>query len=291
MIAEAFAAALRIGFVAASAPAFGAVLLLAIARLTGADWSPLRPWARLAWLAAPVALLLGVAQAAIAPPAHLAIWMHPLFVAVRAAGAAALLGWAGLRLAGGAGRTFAGVTLALYAALVTPIASDWLLGGVPGHPVSAVGMMLFVVQVAAACALLLLAGGGGEPMRGDLAKLMIAAALGLGYLCYMDYLIVWFGNLPAHVGFYVTRSTPGQAMLVWLTLVVGLAVPIALLAPRRSADRQRWAGASVLAGLILFMAWWIGGGIVGLFGGAVLTGLLAAVAPRVGIGAKERLHG
>ena len=289
MIALDLAGAIRIAFVAASAPAFGAVLLLAIARLTGADWSPLRPYARLAWAAAPAVLLLGVAQAAVPPPAHLATWMHPLFVAARGALAAGLLGWAGLRLAGGAGETFAGVTLALYAACVTPVASDWLLGGVPGHPVSAVGMMLFVQQVAAACALLLLVGGGGERLRDDLAKLMIAAALGLGYLAYMDYLIVWFGNLPEHVGFYVARSAPGQAVLVWLTLAIGLAAPVALLAPRRVAVRQRAAGACVLAALLLFDAWWIGGGVVGLIGGAALAAMLVAIAWRVG--ARRRMHG
>lgn len=290
MIAIDLGAAMRIGFVAASAPAVGAVLLLAIARLTGADWAPLRAWARLAWLAAPAALLLGVAQSAVPPPAHLATWMHPVFVAGRAVVAAGLLGWAGLRLADGAGETFAGVTLALYAAFVTPIASDWLLGGAPGHPASAIGMMLFVQQVGAACALVLLT-GGGERLRDDLAKLMVAAALGLGYLVYMDYLIVWFGNLPEHVGFYVVRSTDGQAVLVWLTLTIGLAAPVALLAPRRVAVRQRAAGACVLAGLILFDAWWIDGGAVGLIGGAALAALLVAIAWRVGAGVEGRAHG
>ena len=281
MIATDLAAALRIGFVVASAPAFGAVLLLAIARLTGADWSALRPWARLAWLAAPATLLLGLAQVAAAPPAHLGLWMHPLFVTARGVLAAGALGWAGQRLADGAGPTFAGVTLALYAALVTPVGSDWLLGGVPGHPVSAIGMMLFVQQVAAGCALALLASGGDERMRDDLAKLMIAAALALAYLAYMDYLIVWFGNLPEHVGFYVARSTPGQAALVWLVLLIGLVAPVALLAPRRVAVRQRAAGVCVLAGLLLFENWWIGGGILGLLAGATLAILPAAVARRV----------
>ena len=39
-----------------------------------------------------------------------------------------------------------------------------------------------------------------------MSKLMVAAALGLGYLAYMDYLILWSATCPAKIGFYVTRD-------------------------------------------------------------------------------------
>ena len=257
------APAWRILFLTASAPAIGAVLLLAIARVTGARWDAV-VWPPLAMRLVIVgAALLGIAQLASVVPPHLALWMNPLLVGVRAVLAAGLLAFAGVRIAGGAGVTFAAVTLALYAAVVTPIASDWLLGQQPGHSVSAAGMMLFVEQIAAACALVLLLARGEARFRSDMAKLMIAAALGLGYLAFMDYLIVWFGNLPTRVGFYVARSGPGAAMLVWVALIAGLALPIAALSLRGEAG-QRLAGAGVLLALFAFNAWWVGGGLAGL---------------------------
>jgi hypothetical protein len=226
------AAVWRTLFLTASAPAIGAVLLLAIARVTGARWDEVRLPPIAMRLTIVGAALLGLAQVASPPPPHLALWMAPWFVGIRAVLAAALLAFAGARMAAGASTTFAAVTLALYAAVVTPLASDWMLGQVAGHSVSAAGMMLVTEQIGGACALALLLRRGDARLRGDMAGLMIAAMLGLSYLAFMDYLIVWFGNLPARVGFYLVRDTPGQAVLVWLALSAGLAAPIALLALR-----------------------------------------------------------
>jgi len=280
----ALADAYRIAFLLLAAPAIGGVLLAAIGRVTGADWR--------AALLPPLAMRLvivgagglGLAQAAHPAPHHLAVWMHPAAVGARAILFAGLLAFAGARLARGATRTFAAVTLALYAAVVTPVASDWLLGQDPGHAVSAAGMMLFVWQIAAATALVLLRRAGDGRFRGDMAKLTVAAALGLGYLAYMDYLILWFGNLPSRVGFYAARNGWAGGAAVWSALLLGLALPIAVLATRRDA---RIAGSSVLLALAAFAMWWIGGGMAGLVAG------LAAVATAIFLAthAREAAHG
>lgn len=269
--------AYRVLFLLASAPAIGGVLLAAIGRVTGADWraAMLPPIAmRLVVVGAGA---LGLAQLAAPAPPHLGVWMHPLMVGARAILFAGALAFVGARLAGGASTTFAAVTLALFAAMVTPIATDWLLGQVPGHAVSSIGMIAFVWQVAAATALVLLRGAGDAGFRTDMAKLMIAAALGLGYLAYMDYLILWFGNLPARVGFYAARDGIAGGMLVWSALVLGLALPVGVLATGRDA---RIAGAGVLAGLAAFAAWWIGGGIAGILVALAATAALVAVPVR-----------
>jgi hypothetical protein len=258
-IALLIADAWRILFLTASAPAIGGVLLLAIARVTGARWDAIALPPIAMRLAIPGAALLGLAQLASPPPAHLALWMNPLFVGIRAALAAGLLAFAGARIAPGQSTTFAAVTLALYAALVTPIASDWLLGQVPGHSVSAIGMMLCVEQIAGACALALAVGRGKGRFRGDMAGLMIAAMLALSYFAFVDYLIIWFGNLPARVGFYLAHGGPAGGALIWLALATGLAIPIAALVVKRDAIGQRIAGISTLLALLLFNGWWVGG--------------------------------
>ena len=268
-------AALQIGFVAAGAAPIGAVLLLAIARLTGAEWRALVPLVRPLPVLAPIAAVALLAGGGVALPPHLAIWQHPLFAAVRGVVTVAALAFAGARLARGASATFAAVTLALYAALVTPVATDWLLATAPGHAVSAIGMMLAVGQIGAASAAALALGIGGERLRQDLAKLLVASALGLCYLTFMDYLIIWFGNLPSRVPFYVARGTPEMAGLVVVAFACGLVAPIALLTLRPGERGRRWAGACALAGLVLFDGWWIGGGLVAALLGLIATMLVA----------------
>ncbi|WP_374944137.1 hypothetical protein [Sphingomonas sp.] len=258
------AMAWRIAFATAAAPVFGAVLLLAIKRLTGAAWEGVGAPARFAPALAPAGALLGLAQLAVPAPDHLAGWMAPWSVALRGVAIGALLAFSAWRLRNGVSTTAAGVTLALVAFAITPVADDWLLGGAPGHPVSAIGMMLAVEAIGAAAAVSLAVGRTTPRTRADMGKLGVTAAIGLAYLAFMDYLITWYGNLPERVGFYVARAEPAGVALCWAALVVGLAGPIAILSLRTSEARHGQAGLAMLAGLLLFNGWWIGGGLLAL---------------------------
>jgi hypothetical protein len=251
----------RIAFLTCGAPAIGATLLLAIARLTGARWAPLDRLARTMPVVAIGAIGLVAALYATAPPTA---WNGPPALAARSIVAFVALTLAAQRLCSGASEGFAGGTLALYAALVTPLAMDWLLGGDPAHTVSSAGMLLFVEQVGGACAAALVLGLGDAGFRRDMAKLLVAAALGVTYLAYMDYLIIWYGDLPARAGWYVARGTPGAVALVVAALAAGLCSPIAILALSRDERRFAAAGACGLLGLLLFNAWWVGGGWLAL---------------------------
>ena len=286
MLLPALAAGWRIAFLLVQAPVIGAALLLAIATVTGARWDPVARLIPLLPMALVGAAALGLTQLATPAPPHLALWMNPIGVAVRCVLAVGLLLWTMQRLQSRSSATGAAILLAGYAALVTPVAFDWLLGGEPGQPVSAAGMMLAVRQVAGATALLLVLGWGEVAFRRDMARLMVAAALGLGYLHFMDYLIVWFGNLPDRVGFYVDRSHGVAALLPPLALLLGWAVPIGLLAAGRA---HRWAGGSTLAALFVIDCWWVGGGIVAALLAAILIAGVALVARM--LLRREALHG
>ena len=275
------ASAGRILFLTASAPVVGATLLLAVACVTGARWRALTPLAVPASWLLPAGALLGLTQLTVAAPNHLTFWMAWWAVGLRALIAGTAVAFASMRLRANAGPGLAAATLAIYALVATPLASDWMLGQAPGHPASAIGMMHFTETVAGASAAALVAGLGPVRFLKDMAKLMIAAALGLGYLAYMNYLIVWYGNLPSHVGFYIERSTAPMASLVWAALTLGVAVPILLLSLVGEDRGRRLAGMSTLVGLFLFNAWWVSGGLAAPIVAAVLALLIVAVGPRL----------
>jgi len=266
--------ALRIALLTAAAPLLGSVLLMAIARLTGARWNGFDSTAAVLPALAAGGALLGLARIGHEAPDHLKLWMSWWGFGLREVIAGALVAYAGVRLRAGAGTNFAAATVAVYTLLSTLVASDWMLGQVPGHPVSAIGMMLTVEAIGAAAALLLVTGRGSLRTRRDMTQLMIAAALGLAYLTFMDYLIIWYGNLPSRVDFYLDRGTPAMAVLAWGALLVGLAAPIALLSLVEGERGRRAAGGAVLLGLLLFNCWWVAGGVAALLLGALLFVLL-----------------
>lgn len=279
----------RLAFVTAAAPVAGAVLILLIARVTGANWPWFAPLAAAAPLLVIGAIGIGVIQLAVPPPAHLGLWQQPIAVGIRAALAAGALAWVGARLVRGASVTFAAVALAIYAIVSTAIGSDWLLGGAPGHAVSAIGMMLATQEIGAACAVVLLLDWGDERFRRDMGKLLVAAGLGLSYMIFMDFLILWYGDLPSKIGWYVDRTTPLLDVVVGLALVCGLFVPVAAQALIGGRNGQRIAGGSALVGLVLIDLWWIDAGML-----ALLAALCAGVMLAVGVALlieRRRAHG
>ena len=92
----------------------------------------------------------------------------------------------------------------------------------------------------------------------DLGNLLLAAVLFHAYTFYMDFLIVWQGNLPHEIAWWLQRGE-GLAAIAGLGLVAfHMIVPFALLlsrAVKRSRLGLALAAASVLLGR-LFHAWW-----------------------------------
>lgn len=272
----------RAAFLLLSAPPLGAVALLLVARLVGADWDaaltpllPAVPW--LALLAVPVA----IGQALFHwPDGHLHVWLSPPLFVMRSAIALAFWSWLALRLRRGRVAQ-PGPMLFAHGLVVSVMGYDWLLGAAPAQPQSAVPMVLATMQIGGAAALACAAGWGGEVQRRDLAYLLLAAALGLAYLLYMDFVIVWFGNLPEHVEWYVDRQALPAVLLPGLAVAVGLVTPVLLVGIVRGDAARRWAGVAALAGLGLVADWFVAGGVGWL-------ALLAALAAVLALGAIGR---
>lgn len=274
---RALGAGWRAAFLIGGAVPAGAVALLLVARLTDARWgAALVSPARFAW-----ATLPGVAGVALdqwlfrpAPP-HLALWLSPMPFLLRGAFACGLWTWLAARHAA-LTRTQAGLALLAHAFALALVAPDWLLGVAPGQPYSAIPMLLGAGQILAACAAALIAGIGDAAVRRDLALLMLAAALGLGYLAYVDYLVVWYGNIPARVGYYGARTGGGWGLVALVALGLGLALPIAAIVARR----LRAAAAGAAGGWALLVGWLVlpGSGPLASVAAALLLGALGAAA-------------
>ena len=272
----------RAAFLLLGASPIGAVALLLIARVVGADWDaalmpmlPALPW--LGLLAVPVMIGQALFHH---PEGHLHVWLSPLAFTLRSVLALCFWWWTARLLACGRMKQ-PGPALLVHGLLVSVMAYDWLLGVAPAQPQSVAPMVLAVMQIGGAAALACASGGGTAAQRRDLAYLLVASALGLAYFLYIDFVIIWFGNLPEHVGWYVDRRIWPTALLPGLALLLGLLAPILLVGSGRSDAARGWAGRSGLLALGMIAVWIVAGP-----GGWI--GLGAAIAAIVAIGGLAR---
>src|SRR5262249_55192238 len=85
----------------------------------------------------------------------------------------------------------------------------------------------------------------------DLGKLLLAFVMFWSYVSFSQYLIIWAGNLPEEIPWYLRRLSGGWGWFGVALIVLHFALPFLLLLPE-SANRNPRILASV-AGLIVFM--------------------------------------
>ena len=208
---------------------------------------------------------------------------------------------AGLRIGGGRelGTVPAALSLLLLTLSTTFAVIDWLMSLEAPWTSSAFGLLVSIGWLLGALAMTIgartLAMPPGSPLPDrrmrDLANLLLAAVLGVAYVSFMQFLIIWEENLSHEVVWFLHRST-----LLWLvvTVIVVLArtaLPFVLLLFRRV--KQSRAGLLAICGLLvlghLAASWWL---VIPSFGYRSLSwtdfaallaigGLVAAVALRV----------
>jgi hypothetical protein len=184
----------------------------------------------------------------------------PFFIGRTALG---FVGWSALawvmpRLTGPAATIAGGLGLIFYGVAVSLIGYDWVLSLQPPFVSSSFGATLAFAQLASALAwTAIVARDDGDPAFADLGGLMLAALLGLTYVNFMALLIVWYGDLPERVHWFVTRTqTPWTALAV-AAFLLGSVVPVLSLFLgrwRRSPRALRVIGAVALVGIALFDA-------------------------------------
>ncbi len=125
----------------------------------------------------------------------------------------------------------------------------------------------------------------------DYGKLMLAFTMLWAYFSFSQFLIIWSGNLPEEITFYLHRNTPGWQFLTLVLPVLHFALPFVLLLSRnlkRDAPRLAKVAAFILVMRFVDLYWQIApnfnrdsmmphwqyfAGIVGL--GGVWLGLFA----------------
>lgn len=163
---------------------------------------------------------------------------------------------------------------------VSIFGNDMVLSLLPGFTSTVYGAFLAVLQVASALALVALLGLGG-PQRGvrDWAGLLLAAIGGASYLVAMQYLVIWYGNLPAKVVWYLERLDGAGGWLAAAAALCGLVLPLALLlsSDRRSdPDALRLPAGLVLAGVMALWLFDVDAAAAGILAGLALPAAAAA---------------
>jgi hypothetical protein len=155
-----------------------------------------------------------------------------------------------------------GPGLIIYALTITFASIDWVMSLEPHWFSTIYGLMFIVGQVLTALAvaivvLLLLA--DQPPLSAilkaqtlnDFGNLLLAFILLWAYLSFSQYLIIWSGNLPEEIPWYLRRSTGGWQ---WIALALALfhfAIPLALLLLRRNKRRTRALASIAIAVFVM----------------------------------------
>lgn len=160
--------------------------------------------------------------------------------------------------------------LIFHAAAVTVFSTDWMLSLDPEFTSTVYAMLEASAQVvgAAALALLVLAatraievvpgGEEGVVLGEDIANMLFGFMLTWAYLAFMQWLVVWAGDLPNDIGWYLHRTAGGWRVLLCLVILLQFVLPFAGFLARgikRSHRGLIWLGLCVLAGHALETAW------------------------------------
>jgi len=167
---------------------------------------------------------------------------------------------------------------------------DWIMSIEAEWASTAYPALVAVSQIAGALAFMGIAQGLGEgKAETDIAELLIAAVLGVTYLAFIQALVMWSGNIPDDVRFYVDRFHAGWAAPLTTTFVIGAVIPFLMLLFERVRRDRRLTGLAALfvfCGLALHEQWLLAprlgahplrsGGLAVLGFGALLLGAIAA---------------
>jgi hypothetical protein len=147
---------------------------------------------------------------------------------------------------------------------------DWLMTLVPGWSSTIFAVYTFAgLLVGGVAAITLtvvllrergyLTGVVNENHLHDLGKLLFAFSTFWAYIWVSQYLLIWYGNIPEEITYYVSRTGPNWITLFLLNVVVNWIIPFLVLLPRASKRNPailKWTAILILAGrwLDLYLA-------------------------------------
>ncbi len=169
---------------------------------------------------------------------------------------------------------FSSLGLILYGLTATFAAVDWIMSLQPLWSSTAFGLLIIIAQVLTAMSFAIMmlnlfpSLGMGVPWKyfrtpipyRDLGALLMTLILGWAYLAYFQLLIMWAGNLPREVIWYLTRSNNGWQ---WVGIFVALfqfVLPFLLLLTLRIRHNLRilaWVGGLLLLTNLVNIFWYV----------------------------------
>lgn len=143
-----------------------------------------------------------------------------------------------------------GAGLLIYAITLTGASIDWIMSLDPTWYSSVYGLLFLVAQGYAALAmvvLIVLALSQYQPMKTihrvteqhDLGKLCFAFTMLNIYIAFSQYLIIWSGNLPEEIRWYMDRITGGWGYVIGLDFAFHWLLPFTLLLSRDIKRNKR----------------------------------------------------
>jgi hypothetical protein len=117
----------------------------------------------------------------------------------------------------------------------------------------------------------------------DLGKMLLAFVLLWAYFSFSQFLIIWSGNLPEEIVWYITRAGSGWQWFGLAAVGLAFALPFTLLLSRDLKHNPRWlAGVAVLVFVmqLIYLTWTI----VPSFRPAASSILLSDVGAPIGLG-------
>lgn len=158
-----------------------------------------------------------------------------------------------------------GAGLVIYSLVLTGMCVDWVMSLDPTWFSSMFGFLFLVSQGYAAFAfvvLVVLALSQYEPMdsflrvteQHDLGKLMFAFVMLNIYIAFSQYLIIWSGNLPNEIRWYLDRVSGGWGPVAGFDFLFHWVIPFSLLLSR-DIKRNKRKLATVCC-IMLFARFW-----------------------------------
>lgn len=140
--------------------------------------------------------------------------------------------------------------LILYVVLGTFISVDWMMSLEPEWWSTIYGFMFIVGQVLTALAfslVILFTLSGREPFAGrlgkkvmlDIGNMILTFVVLWAYMAFSQLLIIWAGNLPEEIPWYMSRLNGGWNVIAILLMIFHFFAPFFLLLMRRSKHRIR----------------------------------------------------
>lgn len=166
-------------------------------------------------------------------------------------------------------RSVSGGGLLLMGFTITFMSVDWAMSLDPRWFSSIYGMLFMIGQALSALALCIVmvahlqtdrtvATVAGADTIHDLGKLLLAFVMVWAYFSFSQFLIIWSGNLPEEIPWYLRRFTTGWRYVGLFLVVFHFALPFLLLLSRGLKRRPRslaLVAASVLVARLVDLFW------------------------------------